>query len=215
MMAAAAGASLDPVVPQNNRAETGDRPGAFDYFLLSLSWSPSYCAADGTQKDTRQCRAARPYAFIVHGLWPQAARSAPDFCQTPAPYVPDETIDAMGDIMPSKGLILHQWRKHGTCTGLSPERYFALVRRAYEKVAIPDAFAAPRTAQRMTAQEVEAAFRTANPALGGDMIAVDCKSDRLREVRICFSKDLAFTSCPETDRRGCALRRVLDVPAPQ
>jgi len=89
------------------------------------------------------------------------------------------------------------------------------VRAAFAKVAIPEAFAAPRAPLSMTAQAVEEAFRAANPALGGDMIAVDCQSDRLREVRICLSKDLAFTPCPQVDRRGCALRRVLDIPAPQ
>ena len=217
ILAAAQGAAAPPQTPsassQGRRA--ADAPGDFEFFLLSLSWSPSYCAAQGAARDARQCRSARPFAFIVHGLWPQKSGSYPDFCQTPPPFVPEETITAMGDIMPSKGLILHEWRKHGTCTGLSPEAYFALVRAAFAKVAIPEAFAAPRAPLSMTAQAVEEAFRAANPALGGDMIAVDCQSDRLREVRICLSKDLAFTPCPQVDRRGCALRRVLEIPAPQ
>ena len=50
-----------------------DEPGQFDFYVLSLSWSPSYCAAaherDGARVPGGQC-GARPFAFVVHGLWP-------------------------------------------------------------------------------------------------------------------------------------------------
>src|SRR3954470_21102045 len=40
----------------------------FDFYVLSLSWSPSYCEAEGADANPQQCKAARPYAFVVHGL---------------------------------------------------------------------------------------------------------------------------------------------------
>src|SRR5262245_819748 len=54
--------------------------GVFDYYLLALSWSPTYCAERrGTAYD-QQCdvRQGRPYAFVLHGLWPQNERGWPE-----------------------------------------------------------------------------------------------------------------------------------------
>lgn len=191
-------------------ARDGDRPGQFDFFVLALSWSPTYCA--GPKASPSQCR-SRSHRFVVHGLWPQFERGYPDFCQSPAPYVPDAVVSAMGDLMPSKGLILHEWRKHGTCTGLSPEGYFHLVRKARDKVAIPPAFAADPPPM-LTGETIEAAFAAANPGLKETMMAVDCDGGRLSEVRICMSRDLGFVACPEVNRRSCAPRRPLAIPAP-
>ncbi|MEW6125002.1 MAG: ribonuclease T2 [Pseudomonadota bacterium] len=199
--------SLAPTLAQ---ARDGDRPGQFDFFVLALSWSPTYCA--GPKASPQQCR-SRSHRFVVHGLWPQYERGYPDFCRTPAPYVPDPVITGMADLMPSKGLILHEWRKHGTCTGLSPEGYFDLVRQARAKVAIPPAFAAD-TPPMLTGEAIEAAFMAANPGLKDDMLAVDCTDGRLSEVRICLSRDLAFVACPEVNRRACSPRRPLAIPAP-
>jgi ribonuclease T2 len=44
------------------------------------------------------------------------------------------------------------------------------------------------------------------------MIAVTCDSRRLREVRVCMDKNLAFRSCPETDRHACRHPRVVMPP---
>ena len=60
----------------------------FDFYVLSLSWSPSYCEAEGDDANRQQCEAARPYAFVVHGLWPQFERGFPQECATDEPKVP-------------------------------------------------------------------------------------------------------------------------------
>ena len=51
--------------------------------------------------------------------------------------------------------------------------------------------------------EVEDAFIKANPGLTQDAVTVTCDSRRLREVRVCLSKDLRFRGCPDIDRRTC------------
>lgn len=190
-----------------------DRLGAFDFYVLALSWSPTYCL--GERASPAQCRTATPHGFVVHGLWPQYERGFPDFCQSPAPYVPEDVISGITDLMPSKGLVLHEWRRHGTCSGLSPAAYFSTVRRASERVKLPEALRAPSAPLTMTPAEVESAFQTANPGLAADMIAVSCLDGRLKEVRVCMTRDLAFTSCPEVDRRACGGGRRLDVPPPR
>lgn len=190
-----------------------DVPGKFDFYVLSLSWSPTYCESQGRDADRDpQCSRARPYAFVVHGLWPQYERGFPADCVRPAPYVPNPVVNAMLDIMPSKKLIIHEWRKHGTCSGLGPKGYFEQIRQARERVKIPAEFVRLNAYRMVAPADLEAAFREANPGLKPDMMGVDCDSRRLREVRICMNRDLSFRSCAEVDRRSCRLNKMVMPP---
>lgn len=192
-------------------ARDRDRAGDFDFWLLTLSWSPSWCEATAHRPDEPQC--ARPFAFVVHGLWPQFDRGWPADCPTTRPGPSAADVDATLDVMPSPGLIRHEWRKHGTCSGLDGRSYLNVIRRLYEKIRIPDAFREPREDRMVAVRDVEKAFRAANPGLDADEIAVTCDGRRLREVRICLKKDLsAFTACPEVQRSACRTDRVY-VPA--
>lgn len=188
-----------------------DTPGDFDFYVLSLSWSPTYCEDKG-RSDRIQC-GGRPYAFVVHGLWPQYERGFPSDCATDQPgNVPRRTVDQMLDIMPSPGLIRHEWQTHGTCSGLDQARYFDFVRRAGAAVVIPPRFVDVQDYLTVTPREVEGAFGDANPNLARDSISVTCDSRRLKEVRICMTKDLHFRSCPEVDRSSCRRDRVVMPP---
>src|SRR5262245_40576168 len=59
----------------------GYQAGVFDYYLLALSWSPTYCAGLDDGRYDPQChgRERRPYAFVLHGLWPQFENRWPEF----------------------------------------------------------------------------------------------------------------------------------------
>lgn len=189
-------------------AQQNGQPGRFDYYVLSLSWSPSYCANAGDRADPSQCRRGKPLAFVVHGLWPQYDQGWPQDCQYPAPRVPEATLRSMLDVMPGRGLVLHEWRKHGTCSGLDPDAYFDAVRDALGKVTIPGQFRNVTRPITTSAPEVENAFRVANPGLAADMIAVNCEDGRVSEVRICMDRSLGFTSCPAVDRRACRAGKI-------
>ena len=90
-------------------------PGQFDYYALVLSWVPSYCRGKGKSREDAQCDAARRHTFLLHGLWPQHAKGWPADCFTgKRPWVPESVIAAMRDIMPSKNLVIHEYRTHGT-----------------------------------------------------------------------------------------------------
>lgn len=191
-------------------AQQFGEPGQFDFYVLSLSWSPSYCESAGNRADPTQCRRrGKPYAFVVHGLWPQYERGYPADCSYRPPRIPERLIDNVLDVMPSKRLVIHQWRKHGTCSGLSADDYFALVRKAFERINIPPKFNDSTEWQTVSPPEVENAFRVANPKLEGNMIAVTCDRRHLREVRICLNKDLEFRACPQVDRQACRNPRVV------
>lgn len=184
----------------------------FDFFVLSLSWSPSYCEAEGADANRQQCGAARPYAFIVHGLWPQFERGFPRDCPTDHPKVPDQTVRALYDLMPSAGLVRHEWQAHGSCSGLGQQDYFRTLRAARERVAIPAAFRRLDDYRTLSPQEAETAFQEANPDLPPDAVAVTCDRRYLREVRICLSKNLEFRACPEIDRKACRASKVVMPP---
>ncbi|PLX38774.1 MAG: ribonuclease T [Hyphomicrobiales bacterium] len=191
-------------------AAHADRAGSFDFYVLSLSWSPSYCEAEGRDANRAQCASGRPFAFVVHGLWPQYERGWPQDCQTRyRTRLSRDEVSHLLDIMPSQNLIFHEWRKHGTCTGLAPDAYFTLLRNARDKVRIPPAFDRIEKYVMVSPGAVESAFRKANPGLDGDEIAVTCDRRRLREVRICFTRDLEFRACPEIDRKACRNTKVV------
>lgn len=188
-------------------AQSRDRAGDFDFYVLALSWSPSYCEAEGDRRGDAQC--ARPFHFVVHGLWPQYERGFPADCRNEAGRLPERLIRDQLDIFPAFGLVIHQWRKHGTCSGLDPEGYFAAARKAFGKVRIPAEFTGPGEPRMVDVEAVERAFLAANPGLDRTEIGVTCDDRRLREVRLCFTRDLGdFRACPEVDGRACRRDRV-------
>jgi ribonuclease T2 len=194
--------------------QNGDVPqgSGFDFYVLSLSWSPSYCEAQGADANRQQCATTRPYAFVVHGLWPQFERGYPEKCATNERQGPVRPLRNLDDIMPSAGLIRHEWRTHGSCSGLSQRAYFDVLRAAREKVSVPSEFRRLDAYRTLAPREAEAAFLRANPDLPADGISVTCDRRFLREVRICLTKELAFRGCREVERRACRLPKVVMPP---
>lgn len=191
-------------------AQRLDEAGRFDFYVLALSWSPSFC-----EKQSRSRRAGnlqcggRPFSFVVHGLWPQFERGFPSYCQVPAPRLTPAQVDSALDLMPSRGLIYHEWNRHGTCTGLSPAAYFAAVRKARAAVTIPPQYRQLEKRTTVTPAAVTDAFLKANPGLRREDMAVGCDHTRLTEVRICVSRDFAFRACPQVARRSCRRNSVV------
>lgn len=196
-------------------AHAEDRPGEFDYYTLALSWSPTYCESAGRRDRGPQCSGERPYAFVLHGLWPQYDRRWPENCRTrERPWVPQNVIDRMLDIMPSKRLIIHEYRKHGTCSGLTPVEYFDVSRRLFESITIPEQYRLPEKPLSVSPDEVERAFLQANPDMDASMISISCRDRRLGELRICFSRDLKLTACGvnENQAKLCSRDRLIMPP---
>ena len=192
-----------------------NQPGQFDFYVLALSWSPSFCEAAEERSPGRapaeQC-GERPYSFVVHGLWPQYERGFPDYCQRPSPRLDRNIMTSMLDLMPAPGLIFAEWDKHGTCSGLGARAYFETIRKARSAVKIPPEYLELSASRMVAPTEVEDAFIKVNPGLSSSAIAVTCDRTRLSEVRICMSKDLQFRACEEPDRRACRRDQVLMPP---
>lgn len=195
---------------------SADQAGRFDYYALTLSWSPTYCQSDAGRNDRQQCGAGRRYNFVVHGLWPQHERGWPQNCPTSNRYVPNHVISDVLDIMPSKRLVIHEWRKHGTCSGLSSKDYFAVTRALFSKVRIPARYITPNKHIVTTPDQVVRDFVATNSWLTSAGISVHCGNRRdrsnLRSLRICFSRDQHPRACGENERRACRARQLVMPP---
>lgn len=191
-------------------------PGEFDFYVLSLSWSPSFCEAASERGNNGRSQQAqcggRPFAFVVHGLWPQYENGFPNYCQRPSPRLGRNIMSSMLDLMPAPGLIFSEWDKHGTCSGLGPRAYFETVRKARSAVKIPEEFLELSEPKTIAPAAIEEAFIKANAGLSNSAVSVVCDKTRLSEVRICMSKDLQFRACEEIDRRACRRDQVLMPP---
>jgi ribonuclease T2 len=198
-------ANLNPTALAQDHRQNA--PGDFDFYVLSLSWSPSYCEEASERGNTGRSQQAqcggRPYSFVVHGLWPQYEHGFPEYCQRPSPRLDRNIMSSMLDLMPAPGLIFSEWDKHGSCSGLGAKTYFETIRKARAVVKIPDEYLDLSEPMTVAPAELEEAFIKANPGLSAAAIAVTCDKSRLGEVRICMSKDLQFRACEEIDRRAC------------
>lgn len=178
-------------------------PGVFDFYLLNLSWSPEFCS---THPGKPEC-AAHP-RFVLHGLWPQNNDGTyPENCsQAPGPADPG----AFSDILPDAGLLTHEWQTHGTCSGLSPDAYFALARKAVHEVTIPSSLAQITAPASRPPDAILTDFKSSNPSFPDTGFALSCGNNYLTAVEVCLDKSLAAIACSQV--RSCRANTVRIVP---
>ena len=197
-------------------ARQANTSGDFDYFVLSLSWSPSYCAGPEGADDGQQCAPGKRFAFVVHGLWPQYDRGWPAFCANSETWVPQSIIDSMLDIMPSRKLIIHEWKKHGSCAGVTMANYFRAIRLLFQKVRIPARYLSPQAPVLTTPEQLVTDFVKTNRDLAPNMISVQCGNARdrarLSELRICLDSKGNFGQCGANEERQCRAKTLVMPP---
>ena len=190
-----------------------ERPvGDFDYYVLALSWSPTWCALEGDARGSDQCDPRHDHGWILHGLWPQYESGYPASCNTSARAPSRALTGEMTDMMGTSGLAWHQWKKHGSCSGLSAQSYFDMSRAAYQSIQRPAVLRKLEEAVRMPASLVEEAFLVSNPQLRADGVTVTCRQGHIQEVRICLSEDLSPRRCGSDVSRDCTEERALFEP---
>ena len=189
--------ALSPALAPN-ASVTVDRAGVFDYYVLSLSWSPTFCL---THADNSQC--SKGYGFVLHGLWPQYARGGfPQDCYSPERLTP-EAVRFGRTIFPAENLIDHEWRKHGTCSGLSALAYFRAADRARTQINVPAPLESPVTTHSDTAAAIARSFVAANPGIPSGSVTVVCSGPQLSEVRLCLNTSLAPVACGKGVTHAC------------
>lgn len=199
------------VLARHHRAPSAQpgEPGQFDYYLLSLSWSPSYCLTHGD--DRSQC-GGKGYGFVLHGLWPQFESGGfPENCIADAP-LPAVAQGIGKTLYPSTRLMQHEWQTHGTCSGMEAADYFRTEDRALAVVHIPPQLETPPASQSLTAGNITAQFLAANAGMNPDSLVVACSRGELSEVRVCLTRILSIRSCGARVRSTCSAAPV-DIPS--
>jgi ribonuclease T2 len=171
-------------------------PGDFDFYVLSLSWSPDFCAGSNVN-DPQQCSVGKKLGFVLHGLWPQYNRGYPANCSNVK--LPKDMQAKFSKLYPSSNLFTHEWGKHGTCSGLKPLDYLALSKSLKESIVIPAAYRQPVKSFRATSDDLKTAFVKANSTLSKDALAVQCSGSGrfLQELRVCFSREGEPVACSQ------------------
>jgi len=171
------------------------RPAPFDYYVLSLSWAPAFCALPNeAARNPQECAPGRGIGFIVHGLWPQASDGrGPEACGTKPP--PRAVVNLALPAMLSPGLIRYEWITHGTCTGLNPFDYFSAVVQARATVQIPVQITSIENQITEGPRQIETQFAGANPSFPQTAFRTSCSGRVFHEERICFDKNLKPRAC--------------------
>lgn len=194
------------VLAAGTSARAQDVAGAFDYYVLSLSWSANWCAYEGDERNSPQCDPSEDHGWILHGLWPQYEDGYPANCRTSFRAPSRSQTGDMADIMGTSGLAWHQWNKHGVCSGLDSEDYYALARVAYDKIKRPTVFRRLQEPVTLPASLIEEAFVKENEGLAPDQITVTCRQGYIQEARICLTRDLEFRTCGRDVIRDCTMQ---------
>lgn len=177
-----------------HRKPADDTPANFDFYLLTLSWAPEFCAMHTSSRSSAECDTKRHNGLVVHGLWPENNNgSYPEKC-APAQPVAQATVQQMLTIMPDRGLIQHEWATHGTCSGLSTADYFSNIQTAFGKLQVPQELRAVTPQSNMSPSEIEQKFAVANHA-SPEAFRVFCSGGELAAVEVCLTKDLQFRRC--------------------
>ena len=195
--------------PQSRQSQpqSASVAGAFDYYVLALSWSPTFCL---TRPENAQC-SGKGYGFVLHGLWPQYAQGGwPQSCGPKVGLSQAERARGL-TLFVTPALLKHEWSKHGTCSGLGAMGYLAAADKAVGAVKIPDQLQPFHKEVYFSAQDIAQMFRQSNPGMGKEGVAVICRGPELSEVRVCMGKDLSFQACGKGVKNQC---RVGDIRVP-
>lgn len=168
----------------------------FAYYVLVLSYAPSFCLQTAGDKDPRECGAGRHTSFLVQGLWAQGETTrGPENCGSPG-LISGSIIQTMLNYMPTESLIQHEWKSHGTCSGLGTEDFFYAVRKARDSLDIPPDLNAPSQMLELTPAQIEEKFAAENRGFPAKAFRTSCYPDKsLQEVRVCFNRDLSPRPC--------------------
>ena len=170
-------------------------PGKYDYYLLNLSWAPEFChnveVLPIDEHTARRADAAQecgtPHGFVLHGLWPQNFDGTYPVSCAERPGAAD--YHTWLDMTPSLTLLAHEWRKHGTCTTMTPNAFFAAARQAFQSVRIPPSIEHNDRQITLTPDDIVGRFYASNPAYPQGSFVLSCGSNYLTAIEACLDRN--------------------------
>lgn len=184
------------VVVHRARHEPAARPSSGSS-VLALTWGPSLCAADPSNKGCRTGHVAGlGKSFVLHGLWPQP--SSEQYCELPksqagrakAPELPADLRATLQQTMSDSTMLApHEWFAHGTCSGVTAPEYFGIATRlAKQAKEVLDPVFGQSVGERLSSRSVRDAFDSALGSGAGQRVGLTCRraagSDIVYEVRL-------------------------------
>lgn len=166
-------------------------------YTLAISWSPEFCRGKrGDDPADLQCGGAiGRFGFVLHGLWPEAAKGPPpQWCALePRPTLEDYRANLC--MTPVPWLLEHEWAKHGSCMAATPQAYFKAAAILWRSVRLPDADRLSRQ-DGLTAGDLRRAVSALNPAIPRSAVGIRASNGGwLREVQVCYGKDFMPRAC--------------------
>lgn len=234
-----------PVRPPSGGAVAGQ----FDSYTFTMSWEPTFCEGKPTAQECASQRSDRFDAsnLALHGLWPdkngdashsygycgvpssdQSLDRAPTWCQLREPAYSDATHASLLTVMPGVSSCLdhHEWTKHGTCSGLTADQYFATAAALVQGIAASSfgRYLTAHAGQTVDSGALVAAFEKDFGAGSANKLVMNCTSVRgasaLLEVRLHLpnpvrpASELASMLLSTGDRGSCPSSFLLDpIPA--
>ncbi len=212
-------AVLAPPVSVRPPSSGGTAAGNFDSYVFSVEWTKAFCEG---KAGLPECSALHPGDFAasnlaLHGLWPdqnadtshtygycgvdaatRALDKGPTWCRMPDPGASSAVMSRLTPAMPGVASCLqnHEWYKHGSCSGYTPDEYFTRATDlvlAVSKTAF-GRFLAARVGQTVNAEEVLAAFESEFGAGSRNLVSLSCTksggADMLLDVRFHLTQPL-------------------------
>ena len=182
------------------------RAEGFDYYTFAISLTPAFCDQNPKWRNSVQCRERLPLS--VHGLWPERKQGrTPENCSGGVLALSPTLEKNLRGTMPDASLRQYQWKKHGRCSGLAPEAYFAMIDREFMEMKWPDLLK-PRGRDTIVERDVVLReIRRLNPGLPERGVMLRCeKGGRpplLNEIRICLDASGRPADCAANYRPNC------------
>jgi len=173
-----------------------DYNGGFFIVLISSRGRP-ITAHPAAATTPNSAASAKSSALYCMGCGRQYNQGWPEYCAYRK--FPPELKQKYPNLYPSTSLYDHEWDKHGTCSGLSPEGYLSLSKQLRDSIAIPARYKAPEQPVRVTTAQLKKDFVAANPVLSEASLAVYCSGSGrfLSQLYVCFSSEGRPQACSQ------------------
>ena len=92
-------------------------------------------------------------------------------------------------------MLQHEWKTHGTCSGLSPDEYFSAARKAFKSVKVPPRLAGLKSQVSMPPDQILALFAASDSQIPQSAMALSCGNNHLTAFEVCLDKSFQPIAC--------------------
>jgi ribonuclease T2 len=203
------------------RAAAGT-PGQFDSYVFSLEWTAAFCEGkSGLPECSGMSGRFDASNLALHGLWPdknndsshsygycgvdpstQGLDKGSTWCRMPDIGLSAAVKSRLSADMPGVASCLqnHEWYKHGTCSGYTPDEYFTRASALVEQVSVSafGRFLTSHVGQTVSASDLLSAFEADFGAGSRGYVSLSCTNARgaslLLDVRLHLANPLSDAS---------------------